>query len=180
MLAAVRSVASTCALGLGIMYIFAIIFCQWVKGYGSEGKCIGYDGNVCLQDYFGTIAKSFLALTQILVFDDTFEIIRPIFKLQFSMGVMLLIYILLASFTVLNMLIGIICDIVSETTAEEKEKQLMRRVEEIFHEMDTDDSDTVTREEFQNGDTIGQLYAIGIEPQTSKNAFDILDIDRDG
>lgn len=180
MIAAVRSVFSTGVLALGIMYIFAILFTQWVKTYGSQGKCIGAAADVCLQDYFGTIALSFLALTQILVFDDTFEVVRPIFKEQVAMGALLVLYILLVSFTVLNMLIGIICDIVSETTASEREKQLMRRVEEIFLEMDTDDSGTVTREEFQAGNTLDQLESLGIEPQVSKNAFDILDVDRDG
>lgn len=179
MLAAVRSVASTCILGLGIMYIFAILFCQWVKSYGSEGKCIGYENALCLQDYFGTIALSFLALMQILVFDDTFEIVRPIFKERFHMGVALIVYIILVSFTVLNMLIGIICDIVSETTASEREKQLKRRVEEIFRSLDTDGSDTITRDEFQ-GEALDQLEMLGIEPQVMKNAFDILDVDRDG
>merc|ERR1719487_687797 len=179
MLAAVRSVTSTCVLAIGIMYVFAILFTQWVKGYGSKGKCIGFEESVCLKDYFGTIALSFLALTQILVFDDTFEVVRPIFKERFMMGAMLIVYILLVSFTVLNMLIGIICDIVSETTAHEREKQLKQRVKDIFHLLDANDDGTISREEFQE-DAVEKLELLGIEPQVSRNAFDILDVDRDG
>lgn len=180
MLAAVRSVFSTCVLGMGVMYIFAIMLTQWVKTYPGGNKCIGYEQQVCLRDYFGSMSASFLTLMQILVFDDTFGLIRPIFKERFSMGCTLILYILLVSFTVLNMLIGIICDIVAETTASERAKALKFRVEEIFNDMDTDESGTVTRQEFHSSSIITELEAIGIEPQVAKNAFDILDVDRDG
>lgn len=180
MIAAVRSVASTCALALGIMYVFAILLTQWTKSYGSQGKCIGFGQYLCIQDYFGTIALSFLSLMQILVFDDTFEIIRPIMSERWTYGCLLVLYILLVSFTVLNMLIGIICDIVSETTAKEREKQLQRRIEEIFMDMDIDESGTLTRDEFEGSDAMESLEALGIESHVCKNAFDILDVNRDG
>jgi voltage-gated sodium channel len=180
MVAAIRSVTSTMVLALGIMYIFAILFTQWTKSYGSQGKCIGPEEALCLQEYFGRIASSFLTLFQILVFDDTFEIIRPVFAETSLMGAMLIVYILFVSFTVLNMLIGIICDIVSETTAAEKEKQLQKRIEEIFMDMDTDESGTLTRDEFETSDALMALEAIGIEGHICKNAFDILDSNRDG
>lgn len=180
MVAAIRSVFSTCALGAGVIYIFSIILTQWVKRYGSKGKCVGPNESVCLQDYFGSISLSWLALFQILVFDDTFELIRPIFKERFTMGCVLICYVLLVSFTILNMLIGIICDIVNEVSVDEKKKILKHHVEDIFLTMDIDDDGEVSREEFEDSGVLQDLGRLGIEPQVAKNAFDICDSDRSG
>merc|ERR1712137_496871 len=79
MAAALRSVSSTLILAVGIMYLFAIVLTQWVKGYGKQGKCVpeipesDCDDQTCFQDYFGSIPLTFLSLMQILVFDDTFD-----------------------------------------------------------------------------------------------------------
>lgn len=42
-----------------------------------------------------------------------------------------------------------ICEIVSQTKAQEEEKMLMQKVEDLFAEMDADDSGTISREEFE-------------------------------
>merc|ERR1740129_1816048 len=180
MFAALRSVTSTCILAVGVMYIFAIMLTQWVKGYGSEDTCIGDENEICLKEYFGTIMLSFLSLTQILVFDDTFEVVRPVFKEQMTVGFLLVVYMLLVSFTVLNMLIGIICDIVSETCAGEKEKMQQRRVEELFLSLDADGNGQLSRQEFEESGAMAQLRKLGIDDGILKNAFDILDTDGDG
>merc|ERR1719352_1395393 len=57
---------------------------------------------------------------------------------------------------------------------------MRNRVEEIFEEMDTDVSGTVSRQEFEANDILKSLESLGIEPLVLKNAFDILDSDRDG
>mmetsp|Transcript_46873 Transcript_46873/g.81512 ORF Transcript_46873/g.81512 Transcript_46873/m.81512 type:complete len:715 (-) Transcript_46873:139-2283(-) len=180
LLAALRSVASTCILGLGIMYIFAIFFVQWSKSYGSDPKCIGEPGwKICVQEYFGTLGDAFLTLTQILTFDDTFEVVRPIMSERIEMGILLIIYMLLVCFTVLNMLIGIICDVVNEVSIQEKEKMLRTRMEDLFRHLDEDQSGFVSRDEFEaNG--ITHLGELGIDPQLTRAAFDMLDVDGDG
>lgn len=180
LLAAVRSVASTCILGVGIMYIFAIFFVQWAKGYGSEPKCIGPTGwKICVQDYFGTMGDAFLTLTQILTFDDTFEVVRPIMDERIEMGILLILYMLLVCFTVLNMLIGIICDCVNEVSVSEKEKMLRTRMEDLFTHLDADRSGYVSREEFE-ATGIDHLKALGIRESLVRAAFDMLDMDGDG
>jgi len=198
LIAALRSVSSTCILAVGIMYIFAIVLTQWVRSY-PENKCfITGDGGaptlrtgpacdgvqdgeqcLCLQDYFGTLTKTFLALTQILVFDDTFEIVRPVLTERIAYGLLLLLYMFLVSFTVLNMLIGVICDIVSDTTANEKRKILRQRVADLFEEVDTDGSGTLTRQEFDHSGAKTALEQIGIDGPVLTNAFEILDTNND-
>jgi Ca2+-binding EF-hand superfamily protein len=44
---------------------------------------------------------------------------------------------------------GVICEIVSQTKSEEEEKLLMGKVEDLFSEMDADESGTISREEFE-------------------------------
>mmetsp|Transcript_10437 Transcript_10437/g.18794 ORF Transcript_10437/g.18794 Transcript_10437/m.18794 type:complete len:649 (-) Transcript_10437:237-2183(-) len=184
LMAAVRSVSSTAVLAIGIMYIFAILLTQWVKSYDEDRVCLVEDdaGNltqICIQDWFGTIPDSFLTLAQILVFDDTFEIVRPIFKEDVRTGMLLVVYMLIVSFTILNMLIGIICDIVSETEKEEKQKMLRIEVEEIFKYIDAEGKGVIVRDEFESADrALVRLEAMGIGKTVLQNAFDILD--RDG
>mmetsp|Transcript_19092 Transcript_19092/g.44636 ORF Transcript_19092/g.44636 Transcript_19092/m.44636 type:complete len:655 (+) Transcript_19092:150-2114(+) len=184
LMAAVRSVSSTAVLAVGIMYIFAILMTQWVKGLDEDKTCLEEDefGNmtrVCVERYFGTIPDSFLTLTQILVFDDTFEIVRPVFEEDFRPGLLLIIYMLIVSFTILNMLIGIICDIVSETEKVEKEKMLRIEVEELFKLIDQEGKGVIARKEFEAATTAMQrLEDMGISKSILQNAFDILD--RDG
>eukprot|EP00746_Dinoflagellata_sp_MGD_P018117 gnl/MRDRNA2_/MRDRNA2_141993_c0_seq1.p1 gnl/MRDRNA2_/MRDRNA2_141993_c0~~gnl/MRDRNA2_/MRDRNA2_141993_c0_seq1.p1 ORF type:complete len:607 (-),score=114.84 gnl/MRDRNA2_/MRDRNA2_141993_c0_seq1:61-1881(-) len=174
MLGAVRGVSSTFLLAIAIMYVFAIVLTTWAKTVNT--KCL--DG-ICFMDYFGTLGKSLLTLMQVLVYDDTFEIIRPVMTVDLFYGFILIFFILVASFTVLNMLIGVICDVVSSTTAGEREKLLKARVEDLFHQIDADGSGTVSSTEFENKETLRDLEKLGIQKELLENAFDVLDVDGD-
>lgn len=181
LVAAIRSVFSTCILALLIMYIFAILFCQWTKSYGSKPPCLEPDDyDICLQTYFGTIWGTFLTLMQILTFDDTFEVVRPILNENFLMGILLIVYMLLVCFTVLNMLIGIICDVVAEVSKGEEEKLLKMKMEDLFKHLDADHSGFVSRDEFEASGAMEHLGFLGVSENLSKTAFDMLDVDGDG
>jgi len=121
MLAAMRSVSMTAVLGFGIFYVFAILFTQWAQRIGVRTDC---DGIECVHVSFGTIPKTFITLMQILCFDNTFSVIRSVMDLSLTYGLMLILFIMLAAFTVLNMLIGVICEIVSVTNEGEREKNM--------------------------------------------------------
>lgn len=186
MVAALRSVGSTVVLAVGIMYLFAIVLTQWAKSYGPEDLCVlelpasECDAPTCFQEFFGTILKSFLSLMQILVFDDTFDIVRPAFRERADIGVLLILYMLLMSFTILNMLIGVICGIVSQSCSMEREKMLRGKVKDIFANMDTDVSGFISRAEFEEQQGPDQLRKVGIDGSFVTDAFDILDDNGDG
>jgi len=135
---------------------------------------------VCFRPLFGSVGGSVITLIQILVFDDTFSIIRPAFQNTFFIGFILLTFIFLASFTILNMLIGVICEIVTATTAEEKAARLQDDVENLFNNIDNDQSGHITREEAINEETKKRLRKLGIAENLLETAFDLLDTDGSG
>lgn len=176
---AARSVSTTLLLLVGVIYGFAVILTQWTKSH-SNACAVDFDGECALNEFFGSILKSFVTLLQILVFDDSFAIIRPILDNAWYIGCLLVFFMVLGSWTVLNMLIGIICEIVCTGTAEEKMKILEQRVREVFASIDVDGSGTVTRDEFNSAGVMRQLVNLGISKDVMHNAFDILDHDGSG
>ncbi|KAF4674351.1 hypothetical protein FOL47_009373 [Perkinsus chesapeaki] len=162
MAAAARSVSSTLAIILALMYVFAIILTQWVKS-SEERLTMEVDGMPgFFDDMFGTIPKSMLTLWQVLVFDDTFSLIRSTLSESPPCGILLLIFIMLGSFMILNILIGVICEIVSGTTESERDKILKERIVEVFDAMDVDGSGTLTESEF-NAQAANRLQKLGVD-----------------
>lgn len=94
-------------------------------------------------------------------------------------GALLLVFILLGAFMILNILIGVICEIVSDTTETEKDKLLRERIVEVavpyrtphccltrfrqvFDAMDVDGSGTLTENEF-NAQAAYRLQKLGVD-----------------
>merc|ERR1719240_1446703 len=63
------------------------------------------------------------------------------------------IFILFSSFTVLNMLIGVLCEVVSETAAREGEASLVSQIREqiidVYNDIDEDGTGGVSKLEFE-------------------------------
>jgi Ca2+-binding EF-hand superfamily protein len=177
---AARSVTSTLVLLIGIMHIVGVIFTQWAKEHENPCFVEINEGTCFLHEYFGTITKSLVTLLQILVFDNTFVLIRPILADTWYMGCLLILFMVVGSWTVLNMLIGIICQIICSGTAEEKMRILELRVKEVFSMIDSDGSGTVSRDEFNRNGVQQQLIKLGISGDIVRKCFDILDCDGSG
>ncbi|KAK3239743.1 hypothetical protein CYMTET_50353 [Cymbomonas tetramitiformis] len=173
MAAAIRSVSSTFVLIIGIMYVFGIIFTQWGKNSNKTPH------DIDMEEYFGNIPSSFLTLMQILVFDDTFMIIRACMDDTPYIGWLCILFMIIGAFTILNMLIGVLCEVVADTTTTEKEKILRVKVNEEVAHMDEDGSGTISRKEFE-GVGIPLLEKIGLSRESLESAFDIIDIDKSG
>jgi len=105
MAAGMRAIAAVMVMGFLILYVFAIVFVQ-----------LGTFANVPAGIQF--------LLSQVLCgFDSDF------FQKQLEAGwtnyIAFLMFMLLASFTLLNMLIGILCQVISDVTNEAQEEQTM-------------------------------------------------------
>lgn len=101
-------------LGVGILllilfYIYAIISTHL---YGER-----------FPEWFGTIGESFYTLFQIMTFESwSMGIVRPVMEVYPSAWVVFVSFLLLASYIVLNIAIGIIVDCIGDIKADESDK----------------------------------------------------------
>ena len=112
--------------------------------------------------------------------DDVANVLRDLGDgfpmLQWAM----LIFILLASFTALNMLIGVICEVVSATAAAEEEKSLVSevrgRLNKVYASIDTSGDGKISKDEFEgmaeNDEVRESLELMGVE---TKHLFALSD-----
>merc|ERR1711862_984036 len=116
MVAAMRSASITAVLTCVVLYIFSITFTQYSQTLEPDENCGGDDGPRCIKDDFGSIGTSFLSLIQIAFFDDAFSFVWALASKNILYLSILFLFIIIEAFIVLNMLIGVICDIVSGAT----------------------------------------------------------------
>jgi len=140
---AMRSVFFTFTLLTGIMYIFAIAFVQLMKG--TDAGLL----------YFPDVPSAMNSLLLDAVMPDEAAIIEGVGADGWIFKVMLLVYILLASLTVLNLLVGVLCEVVSVVSSVEKETLLVNYVKGTLLEMlqreglDADGDQMISRVEFE-------------------------------
>eukprot|EP00928_Gymnodinium_smaydae_P079907 TRINITY_DN63738_c0_g1_i1.p1 TRINITY_DN63738_c0_g1~~TRINITY_DN63738_c0_g1_i1.p1 ORF type:complete len:506 (+),score=152.22 TRINITY_DN63738_c0_g1_i1:243-1760(+) len=164
-LAATRSVGSVLLFLSILAYVFGIFFTSTYKAQegdpvaSSDEPCeVWQDGGAtprqCLQKaFFGDLGTSlFTLLCSGTLLDDVAGLVVTIREDSIIMLFVFFAYIMLSSFTVLNMLIGILCEVVTTTQAEEGEKQRFKAVREVileaFTAIDTDGSLRISANEF--------------------------------
>lgn len=141
MAVATRSVGSTLVLLILFLYVFAIIFKQQAEG------------NEVLQEYFSTIGESMWTLLIYGAFMDEISSVAEIIKTESALlTALLLVFVLISAFTVLNMLIGVLCEVVSAVAANEKEEIIVRFVKQqlldVLVRLDHDMNGTITEDQF--------------------------------
>mmetsp|Transcript_3370 Transcript_3370/g.7912 ORF Transcript_3370/g.7912 Transcript_3370/m.7912 type:complete len:572 (-) Transcript_3370:1863-3578(-) len=146
MVRATKSVASTLALLIIFLYVFGLVFAMQYKDFIMHNPDL---------EIFANIGESMFALFigGTLLDDLTYftNIIRGS-----PLPAMLLawyLFVLLSSFTVLNMLIGVLCEVVTQTAEAEQQKMVINQVGdtmvEVFAEVDTDRSGLISQTEFE-------------------------------
>jgi len=151
MLAAVRSVGCASILLVLALYVFAIIF---TNEYHQGDKADDDPDIPDIEVLFGSLGKSMRhLLIMATILDDITactNAIRATGKIQ--MLLMFIVCVLVSSFTLFNMLLGILCEVVEATEAGEKEKeeqlQLSSTILTFFKKMDVDQNGTISRSEF--------------------------------
>jgi hypothetical protein len=139
---ATRSVSVTIFLLLIECYLFGIIFTmglRWEPGY--EGM-------------FDTVFSSMYVLSLAGTMCDGITDVTIIFieKEHYLMFTAFLTFVVLSSFTALNMLLGIVCEVIVEVKEQEEEKKLLDDVREkildTFEALDVDGSGMISKAEF--------------------------------
>eukprot|EP00747_Dinoflagellata_sp_TGD_P112815 gnl/TRDRNA2_/TRDRNA2_171563_c7_seq1.p1 gnl/TRDRNA2_/TRDRNA2_171563_c7~~gnl/TRDRNA2_/TRDRNA2_171563_c7_seq1.p1 ORF type:complete len:375 (+),score=69.68 gnl/TRDRNA2_/TRDRNA2_171563_c7_seq1:365-1489(+) len=142
MSAAARSVFCTLCLLMMIMYIFGIVLRQLSVGTPLAESTFTSVG-----------AGMYLLVTCGTFLDDVGDLLSTTGEQHWIFPVSVLIFILIGTFTVLNMLIGVLCEVVSAVAAAEKEDNAIRMVKDnllhMLKMLDEDGSGLISQVEIQ-------------------------------
>jgi len=162
MLSASASVGYTLGLLLIITYVFAIALVN-LREPDTEIAVL----------YFSTVPESMHNLIIFGTFLDALSDFLLLIKEE-SMPCFILtwLYIALASLTVMNMLIGVLCEVISSVAKEEQESMMVDKVNDKFGEivktLDTDNNGTLSWAEFANiieyPDAVEALASVNVDP----------------
>merc|ERR1740129_2539596 len=179
LVAALRSVSMTFVLAVGVIYVFSILFTQWARDHEQVHPCPSdkLAQADCIEFLFGTIGRSFLTLMQLLCFDNCFAVIRATIDESKIYGLLLIVFILIAAFTILNMLIGVVCQIVASTSSDEGSKIVKAQVAALFRQLDHEGNGFISRKaiDFHQQSLISKLEKYGVEEEVLKTALQLLD-----
>jgi voltage-gated sodium channel len=178
MIAAIRAVHAALLILSLLVYVFAIIMNSLVGA--EEGKA---------GELFSTVRGSMVTLlVQGVLLDDISGLTRTLIEVAnvAALGT-LSIFVLLSALTVMNMLIGVLCQVVLDVSADEKETrikaQMQRTLLVMLHDLDDDNSGHLTKSEVQslmlNPDAIAQLNDIQVDPQHLLDLTEMLYVDED-
>eukprot|EP00929_Paragymnodinium_shiwhaense_P034455 TRINITY_DN18747_c0_g1_i1.p1 TRINITY_DN18747_c0_g1~~TRINITY_DN18747_c0_g1_i1.p1 ORF type:complete len:963 (+),score=272.59 TRINITY_DN18747_c0_g1_i1:55-2889(+) len=161
-----RSVFFTLCLLTIILYVYSIIFRQLVGTLSSTDSTLE-------EDYFSSVPKAMSSLLLNGVLPDQAALISACADENIILGMMVLAFILLASLLVMNMLVGILCEVVSVVASVEREEMTVgfvkHRLREMFehNHVDEDDNDCISKEEFDkllcNRDAAQIIQEIGVD-----------------
>lgn len=172
-----------------VMYSFAVCLRLAVDCHGAFS-----DWTDCEQ-FFGTIPKIMYSLVQVITLESwNMTIGRPLVEREPLLFVLLLLFIFLTTFGLLNIIVGVIVENTLNIAQSDQElqdrrmqRQLLHELEflrQVFEEADFDCSGTLDKEEFveicQRHEVKQALLRMEIPAEQPEELFDILDEDQLG
>lgn len=162
MVAAARSVFFTLVLLFILLYVFSIALTQVLRDT-SVGD-----------EFFFNVPRSMHTLwLRGTLLDEIVEVMDQVEKINIFATIILDLFILAAALTVMNMLVGVLCEVVSAVAASEREEIALSfvktKVEQIFNEMgvDADKNGKISKEEFvhiiQNQQAARAIHDLGVD-----------------
>jgi len=169
--AATRAVAWTGILLVIVTYTWAILFTnEYHQGYATDAETKVWADTDGLADpaqygmnLFGSMGKSMFSLLVMgTILDDVTSCTNAIRRTgNLPMLAAFIVYILLSSFTMMNMLVGILVEVVASTAEGESNRIAEAGVRDaigtIFQQMDRDQSGAISKEEFAKMKTDTQV-----------------------
>mmetsp|Transcript_13072 Transcript_13072/g.33698 ORF Transcript_13072/g.33698 Transcript_13072/m.33698 type:complete len:742 (+) Transcript_13072:107-2332(+) len=165
MVAATRSVFFTLCLLFILLYVFAILMTQLTDGspiYDPEHE-----------NYFKSIPTSMYSLLLYGTFlDNLGPVMADIMKVHVGFAFLFLVFIALSALMVMNMLIGVLCEVVQAVATTEKEEMLLsfvkNKMQQIVRAIDVDGGGTISKVEFKTilkkPEAILALDEVGVDP----------------
>jgi hypothetical protein len=153
---ATRSVFFTLFLLFIIIYVFAVVFRQLTDGSEIGSK------------YFQNVPHAINSLLLDGVLPDNAAIVNDLSEANWYLWPLIMFFILLASLTVMNMLVGVLVEVVGAVAESEKEGlavlEMREHLVEAMAKLDIDDSKGISKSEFEK---------ILIQPEAAKILQDI-------
>jgi len=192
MIKAARSVIFILIFLVLVMYVFAIIFTgtfsdrevypltpycddEIAAGLNETDDCLeeGEFGELG-QDLFATMGDSFMSLfTRGVLGDNLDETVQAIMDQSLLLMWVFFVFLIITFATLLNMLIGVVCEVISDAAAEEEEQEsadlLKNTITDAFQEIDSNDDGLVCETEWmrisENPKVRETMEGLGIEPE---------------
>ena len=131
------------------------------------------------ENRFGSVMWSMMTSLQVAVFDDVGSLIRAASEVSVPLSIFLFLCVVVNAFLMLNILVGFIYDLVSETTEQAAAEAARRRIDATFKDIDKDMSGEITEAEY-DAQAKPLLRRQGIDGGVVENAFAIIDSDGNG
>jgi len=148
------------------MYVFGIVFTASLKDSENED----------VQKYFGSLGSSMLSLLCNCVLLDDLTAIIPVIRQECGEALLWVyfLFMVIASFTLLNMLLGVLCEVVSETASYEGGKRTDELVDRLlriaFKAMDDSQDGLLTKREFEEMEGMpgvqDAMLALGVDERS--------------
>jgi len=188
MIKAARSVVFILIFLVLVIYVFSIVFTSsfsdretfpltpYCDSNSSEDdECLAaHEFGEMGQDLFATMGDSFMSLfTRGVLGDNLDETVAAILDQSLILMWLFFIFLIITFATLLNMLIGVVCEVIGEAAAEEEENDTVNNLSETitdaFDEIDENDDGLVTDQEWahikENKKVRKSLASIGIEDE---------------
>jgi len=162
MAAAGRSVSTAVILLLFWTYLMAIIISMF---YGKDMK---------FRKNYGTVLEaSYSLIMQGTLLDDCTDAFRALGDGDVGLWIIFTLYVLCSSWMLLNMLLGVMCEVVTITKNTEREnakiEESSKMLTEVFSEIDEDGTGTVSQKEFdqmkEKKKVLEALDILSVEPK---------------
>eukprot|EP00747_Dinoflagellata_sp_TGD_P135514 gnl/TRDRNA2_/TRDRNA2_175468_c5_seq1.p1 gnl/TRDRNA2_/TRDRNA2_175468_c5~~gnl/TRDRNA2_/TRDRNA2_175468_c5_seq1.p1 ORF type:complete len:762 (+),score=114.14 gnl/TRDRNA2_/TRDRNA2_175468_c5_seq1:82-2367(+) len=164
MVTAAASVGYTLGLLMMVTYFFAVALRNMVP-----------KDTVIEEDYFSSVLEAMHSLVIFGTFlDNLADFILDIQDESAICLTVVWIYIILASMTIMNMLIGVLCEVISGVAAEENEGAMIEKVQEKFgmlvQKLDENHDGSLSWDEFQSlldyPDTTRALESVNVDAES--------------
>lgn len=174
MLQAAASVGYTLGLLLVITYVFSIAFRNLVPDAKDKEVEEEYGDGAIEIVYFKSVPESIHNLMIYAVFlDNLSEFILAVKEQSVPCFILSWLYIALAALTVLNMLIGVLCEVITSVADEEKETMITDKVRDkfasILERLDQNGDKHLSWDEFKviavDKEAIRTLKSVNVDPE---------------
>ncbi|CAJ1418476.1 unnamed protein product [Effrenium voratum] len=171
MLAAMRSVLVTLGLLMIVTYVYAIAFTALSKEYQFA------------QTYFRDVpASMFTCIVRGALLDEVSALLDDVGRESGAVVALFLSYVLIAAVTVMNLLIGVLCEVVGlVATVEREELQIsfvQAQLEKMVAAVDLDGNGMISQHEMkmilQSKEGVRALHSVGVDPVSLVDLADVL------